>query len=91
MRRLPAFLVVLSLAATPLAANAMPKPEVVMKAWDKDKDGTISPAEWTTAKRPAKQFKLVDTNNDGKITLEELRIGMAKKAKDDAAGRPPPQ
>ncbi|THD81768.1 MAG: EF-hand domain-containing protein [Phenylobacterium sp.] len=61
-----------------VAAAQMPSPADIVKAWDKDGDGTISKDEWVAAGRPAERFDLVDTNHDGKITVEELAAAMAR-------------
>ncbi|MDQ0464270.1 hypothetical protein QO010_002051 [Caulobacter ginsengisoli] len=85
MRRAFASVIVLIGLAAPLAAQArIPPAETIFKAWDKNKDGFITPAEWATTKRKADEFPRVDTNGDGKITLEELKVGIVKMKADQA-------
>lgn len=79
MRRLLVPTLVLVCAAVPLAAQArMPPPETIFKAWDKNKDGFLSLEEWTKAGRKPEGFKFVDTSGDGKVTLDELKVGIAR-------------
>lgn len=79
MRRLliPALLMVC--LGVPLAAQArIPPPETIFKAWDKNKDGFLSLDEWTKAGRKEQGFRFVDTNSDSRITLDELKAGIAR-------------
>lgn len=79
MRRLLVSAAVLFALAAPVSALAqMPSPETIFKAWDKNKDGGIDKDEWAAAGRKPERFALVDANGDGKVTLEELKEGMAK-------------
>lgn len=55
----------------------MPAPADLIKAWDRDGDGSVSKEEWTAAGRPADRFAAVDANKDGKITAAELEAAMA--------------
>jgi Ca2+-binding EF-hand superfamily protein len=55
-----------------------PDPAQIVKAWDKDGDGSVSKDEWVAAGRPAERFDLVDANHDGKVTADELSAAMAK-------------
>lgn len=82
----------LALGAEAARAQAPTAAEIV-KAWDKDGDGTISKEEWVAAGRPAERFDLIDTNHDGKITVEELAAAMARMRPGGApqgASPPPP-
>lgn len=80
MRRLLVSALVLASLAAPLAVQArIPPPETIFKAWDKNKDGVLSLGEWTAAGRKPEGFKFVDTNGDGKVTLEELKAGIARR------------
>ena len=92
-------LIVAALAAsTALAGGAalaqMPSPEKIIAAWDKNADGGVDKTEWVTAGRPEARFALVDTNSDGKITVEELKVAMARMRGGPPApgepGAPPP-
>jgi len=78
-----------TLAATLGAGSAlaqMPSPSKIFKAWDKNVDGGIDLAEWLAAGRKEKRFATADADSDGKITLEELKAGMARmKARPPAA------
>ncbi|MGI4878707.1 MAG: hypothetical protein ACRYG4_14605 [Janthinobacterium lividum] len=47
-------------------------------AMDTDHDGRWSKAEWLAAGRRAHRFDLMDADNNGYVTPEELRAGMAK-------------
>ncbi|MDI1365100.1 MAG: EF-hand domain-containing protein [bacterium] len=61
------------------AMAQMPSPEKIIQAWDKNADGVVDKAEWIAAGRPEARFALVDTNSDGKVTVEELKAAMAKR------------
>jgi hypothetical protein len=78
MRTLLACLLLVSLAAPALAA---PSAKAVMAAWDDNQDGVITRAEWLAAGRSDKTFRYTDTNHDGKVTLAELKIAIAKAKK----------
>ena len=64
-------------AATAQQPQQMPSPADIIKQWDKDGDGAVSKDEWVAAGRPAERFDVVDTNKDGKISVEELAAAMA--------------
>jgi len=91
-------LIVLALASTAtLTAGAamaqMPSPEKIIKAWDKNADGGVDKAEWVAAGRKEKRFAVADADGDGKVSLEELKSGMAKMkaaAAQTAPGKGPP-
>jgi len=51
-----------------------------IKAADKDGDGKISRAEAVALPRMAKHFDEVDTNKDGFITKEEMKVFHDKRA-----------
>jgi Ca2+-binding EF-hand superfamily protein len=76
--------VIFAAAAAALLASAgavsaqAPDPAQIVKAWDKDGDGSVSKDEWVAAGRPAERFDLVDANHDGKVTADELSAAMAK-------------
>lgn len=55
-------------------------PEKVMKRADKDKDGLLTEEELSPKKynRLLKQFKRIDSNEDEKLTLEELKAFFEK-------------
>jgi acetyl esterase/lipase len=57
------------------------------KAWDKDADGKLSPAELPERLRP--NFGRVDTDGDGFITLEEHRGFLARRGPRQADGNVP--
>ncbi|HWU13191.1 MAG TPA: EF-hand domain-containing protein [Caulobacter sp.] len=80
MRRTITALALATLAAFTAgsALARMPSPEKVLKAWDKNGDGGIDKDEWLAAGRKEKRFVQADTDGDGKISLEELRAGMAR-------------
>jgi len=75
-----------------VASAQAPSPADIIKAWDKDGDGTVDKAEWTAAGRPAERFDMVDLNHDGKITVEELTQVMAamRARRGGTAAAPPP-
>ena len=68
---------------TALTAGAalaqMPSPEKIFKAWDKNVDGAVDKAEWVAAGRKEAKFDRVDTDTDGKISLDELKTAMDKR------------
>ncbi|KQZ28741.1 MULTISPECIES: EF-hand domain-containing protein [Caulobacter] len=81
MRRKITALALATLAALAAAGSAqarMPSPEKIFKAWDKNADGGIDKDEWIAAGRKEKRFTQADTDGDGKVSLEELRAGMAR-------------
>ena len=56
----------------------------------------VSKDEWIAAGRPAERFDLVDTNHDGKITVEELGAAIERMRQNGGAPAPsenasPPQ
>lgn len=55
-----------------------PSPEKVLKAWDKNADGGIDKDEWIAAGRKEARFAKADADGDGKISLDELKAGMAR-------------
>ena len=57
--------------AAPAAPAALParEPSGVMR-YDTNKDGVVDRAEWTAGQQA--RFKRLDTNNDGKLTQDEL-------------------
>lgn len=64
------------LATAGAAAAQMPAPKDIVAAWDSDKDGSVSKAEWTAAGRPADRFDMVDADKDGKVTVAELEAAF---------------
>jgi len=80
MRRKITALALATLAAF-TAGSALaraPSPEKVLKAWDKNGDGGIDKDEWIAAGRKEARFAKADTDGDGKISLDELKAGMAR-------------
>jgi hypothetical protein len=70
-----------------------PNIEEVFKTKDKDHDGKLSKEEFLgNVKDPEREkavearFKAIDTNNDGFITLDELKAAMEKRGQ--GAGKP---
>lgn len=76
------------------APRQMPAPEDIFKRWDTNGDGVVDKAEWTAAGRPEERFAMVDANNDGKITLDELKAALEKmrqyRMQQQGGGAPPP-
>ena len=68
-------------AGAAAAQQQMPSAAELIKQWDTNKDGVVDKAEWIAAGRPAERFDMVDTNHDGKITVEELAAAMAAMRK----------
>lgn len=81
-----AALVLGTILGAPVARAQMPPADQIIKAWDKDGDGTVSKEEWVAAGRPAERFEFVDANHDGKITVEELEAAMARMRNGGAGG-----
>ena len=77
MRKLIIGLTSVVVLAAGSASAQMPTPADMIKAWDKNSDGTVTRDEWTAAGRPAERFDIIDTNKDGKITAAELEAAMA--------------
>jgi hypothetical protein len=73
------------------ALAQMPSPEKIHKKWDTNADGGIDKAEWVAAGRKEARFAKADADGDGKITLDELKAGMARmKARPATSGETPP-
>lgn len=90
-RKLAALALASASILAPLAAQAqMPSPETIHKTWDKNADGVVDKAEWVAAGRKEERFAKVDTDGDGKITVDELKTAMSKmKARRDSqSGQP---
>ena len=88
-----AFVTLTTLAAGSAMAQ-MPSPEAIHKAWDKNADGVVDKAEWVAAGRKEARFALVDTDSDGKVTVDELKTAMgkmkARRAQQGDAPQTPP-
>ena len=80
MRRtlIAAALTMLTTLAAGSALAQMPSPETIHKAWDKNADGVVDKAEWVAAGRKEERFAMVDTDADGKVTVDELKTAMSK-------------
>jgi len=52
---------------------------------DTDRDGQVGLYEWKVSGRSIQEFKQYDRNNDGFITIEEVRYYMAQQAKNASA------
>jgi Ca2+-binding EF-hand superfamily protein len=86
--------VALSVPAVVFAAKgeAKPKaalPKVSFETADKDKDGSVTEAEYLAAlgenadqKRAKARFAQLDTNHDGKLSKEEMESGAKRKKKE---------
>ena len=84
-------LTMLTTLAAGSALAQMPSPEKIHKKWDTNADGGIDKAEWVAAGRKEERFAKADADSDGKITLDELKTGMARmKARPPATGQAPP-
>ena len=76
----------LAFAETPLSPPADGKGERAhkmhdrLKAADKDGDGKISRAEAVALPRLAKHFDEIDTNKDGFLDKEEMKVWHQKRA-----------
>lgn len=69
----------------------MPAPEDIFKRWDANADGVVDKAEWDATGRPADRFAMIDANNDGKVTLDELKAAFEKmRQRRSQEGGPPP-
>ena len=62
-----------------------PTVEELLKQFDKDNDGKLSPAEFTelvqaqVKQRAGKAFKKADTDGNGFLSLDELKAKLQKK------------
>lgn len=77
-------LIGLVLITAPLAVSAQTDPaaDEVAQAFvriDTDKNAAISKAEWLAAGRREPGFARIDSNADGKITLDELKVAAAAR------------
>ena len=65
--------------------KAKPSVEDLLKEFDKDKDGKLSPTEFTellqaqVKQKANRAFKKADTDSDGVLSLEELKAALQKK------------
>jgi Ca2+-binding EF-hand superfamily protein len=99
MKIVPARLILLAavVLTAPLAVfaakgEAKPKtalPKVSFETADKDKDGSVTEAEFLAAmgenadqKRAKARFAQLDANHDGKLSKEEMESGAKKKKKE---------
>jgi len=62
-----------------------PTPEKVMKHLDKDGNGSISKSE--APERMATHFDKMDANDDGAISLDELKAAFKKRAEKGGKGK----
>ncbi len=76
-----AFVFGLALLVVASPAFAAPSAKQVMAAWDDNGDGVLTKAEWLAAGHSAKSFAYADTNHDGKVTMAELKVALAKARK----------
>ncbi len=70
-----------AVAQTAAAAPAPANPDTALKALiaaDANKDGAWDKAEWLAAGRREMGFNFIDTDRNGRVTREELQIGVAK-------------
>lgn len=78
----------------PGMARQMPAPEDIFKRWDANGDGAVDKAEWTSAGRPEDRFAMIDSDKDGKITLDEMKAAFEKmrqrRMQRQGDGPPPP-
>ena len=70
---------VLSAVGVSVASAQLPPVEQIIERWDANGDGAVTREEFLAAGRPADHFDLVDTNKDGKITVEELKAFLAAR------------
>lgn len=78
------------LAAKGEAKTKTALPKVSFEAADKDKDGSVTEAEFLAAmgenadqKRAKARFAQLDTNHDGKLSKEEMEAAGKKKKKEN--------
>lgn len=100
MKTVPARLILLAavILAAPLAVFAAKGesksktalPKVSFETADKDKDGSVTEAEFLAAmgenadqKRAKARFAQLDTNHDGKLSKEEMESGAKRKKKEN--------
>lgn len=90
MRKIALLALASAAVLAPLAAQArIPSPEKILKAWDKNADGGVDKDEWIAAGRKEARFAKADADGDGKVSLEELKAGMARmKAAKPATDQP---
>lgn len=77
------------IAAKGEAKSKSALPKVSFETADKDKDGSVTEAEYLAAmgenadqKRAKARFAQLDTNHDGKLSKEEMEAAPKKKKKE---------
>ena len=57
---------------------SVPQVEAILRAWDDDGDGVISLVEFSCLVRDLRVFAAIDTDGDGSIDPEELRVALSQ-------------
>lgn len=78
--RTPLICAIIALAAVAAPATAQTTdPAAFFQSADKNGDGTLSRDEWVAAGRREQTFDRVDTDHDGKVTLDEIKAALERR------------
>ena len=71
--------IAIGLTATPVLVEAQERPrQLSFREMDKNGNQTVDFEEWRAGNRNPRMFSVIDTNGDGEISLEEMRVQEQK-------------